>query len=546
MLQVGQRLNDYEIISFLTSGGMGEIYLAEEVALSRQVVIKVVRPEAIKYPNSEDGRKVIQLFQREATAVARLNHQYILPLYKFGGATIDENPLMYMVMPYCQEKSLYDWMYTHTKTILTPFEADYIVRQAAEALQYAHNQGIIHLDVKPSNFLVRYQAEDVSRLNLQLMDFGVAKFTATTGMSQTVRGSLDYMAPEQWENRPVFATDQYALAIMIYRLLTGQSPFNGSGFEQLWHQHRFTQPAPPSAINRSIPPSIDAVLLRALAKNPNDRYPSIIAFANDYRQALQYRPTEYASIYQALTLSPEEAFSGTNRILTLQSGEQLPVTISSGAYQGQIITIPRQYGPIVTVAIQIQAVSAPFTVQSIPYHSSQPSWNGTPPVLALPTVQSIPYHSSQPSWNGTPPISTPPARNKGKLLILASLILVLALVIGIFLYNNDYPNIQGLYSGSFQFSTVTIPEQMTLDITQQNQQRIEGTCTTVDLIYGTNTFTLEFGTVDRGGNIQFTFTGINLYGNTIIKTFKGMPQSGGGWKGTVSDNVGDSGTWSVS
>ena len=158
-------------------------------------------------------------------------------------------------------------------------------------------------------------------------------------------------------------------------------------------------------------------------------------------------------------------------------------------------------------------------------------------------MQAIPSYPS--SWNGTPPISTSPARNKSKLLILTSLILVLMLGIGVFLYNH-YPNIQGIYSGSFQFSAATIPEQMTLDITQQNQQRIEGTCTTVDLIYGTNTFTLEFGTVDRGGNIQFTFTGINLYGATIIKTFKGVPQSGGGWKGTVSDNVGDSGTWSVS
>ena len=544
MLQVGQRLNDYEIKGFLTSGGMGEIYLAEEVALSRQVVIKVVRPEAIKYPNSEDGRKVIQLFQHEATAIARLNHQYILPLYKFGGATIDASPLMYMVMPYCQEKSLSDWMYTHGKTILSPLEADYVLRQAAEALQYAHNQGIIHLDVKPSNFLIRYQTDEISKLNLQLMDFGIAKFTATTGMSQTVRGSLDYMAPEQWENRPVFATDQYALAIMIYRLLTGQSPFNGSGFEQLWHQHRFIQPEPPSSVNRSIPSSIDSVLLRALTKTPNDRYPSVLAFADAYRQALQFNPTEYTSIYQSLVLSPEEANRGTNRILTLPSGEQLPVTISSGAYQGQIITIPRQYGPIITVAIQIQAVSTPPTVQSLPYHSSPISWNGIPPVLAPLTMQAIPSYSSS-SWNGTPPISTSPARNKRKLFMVAGLILVLILGIGIFWYNN-YPNVQGIYSGSFQYSTATIPEQMTLDITQQNQQRIEGACTTVDLIYGTNSFTLEFGTVDRGGNVQFTFTGINLYGTTIIKTFKGVPQSGGGWKGTVSDNVGDSGTWSVS
>src|SRR5436190_18330055 len=140
MLQVGQRLDDYKIISYFAGGGMGEIYLAEEVSLGRQVIIKVIRPEAIKYPNSQEARKVIQLFQREATAIARLNHPYILPLYRFGGATIDTNPLMYMVMPYCQEKSLSDWMYTHGKANLSPKEVDYIISLAAEALQYSYDQ----------------------------------------------------------------------------------------------------------------------------------------------------------------------------------------------------------------------------------------------------------------------------------------------------------------------------------------------------------------------------------------------------------------------
>ncbi|TMD47922.1 MAG: serine/threonine protein kinase, partial [Chloroflexi bacterium] len=275
MLQPGQRLDDYRIESLFASGGMGEIYLAEEVSLNRQVAIKVIRPEAIRYPDSEDAQKVTKLFRREATAIARLNHPYVLPLYRFGEATLDGIPLMYMVMPYCQEKSLTDWMQTHAKTVLSLQEVDYILRQAAEGLQYAHDLEVIHLDVKPSNFLVRYRADDASKLNLQLADFGVAKLTATTGMSQTVRGSLEYMAPEQWEGSPVFATDQYALATMIYKFLTGQAPFKGTGFEQLWHQHRYMQPQPPSTINPNIPPSVDNVLLRAMAKNPSERFPSV-------------------------------------------------------------------------------------------------------------------------------------------------------------------------------------------------------------------------------------------------------------------------------
>jgi serine/threonine protein kinase len=328
-------------------------------------------------------------------------------------------------------------MYVRGKRILSPQEVDHVLRQVVEALQYAHDQGVIHLDIKPSNFLVRYQTDDISRLNLQLTDFGVAKYTASSGMSRTVRGSLEYMAPEQWENQPVFATDQYALSIMIYQLLTGQLPFNGPGFEQLWHQHRFTQPLPPSVINRSISPSVDAVLLRALAKNPNDRYPSVMAFANAFRQALQYSPTVYASIHQTLSLSLEEASRGTTRSLALPSGEILPVTVPPGAYQGQLITIPRQYGPMITITIQILAVTTPPSLPPISYSSSLSSWNRTPSLIAQ-----LPRSSALLA-----------AYRKHRLLIVAGLILVLTIGIGLFWYNH-YPNIQGTYLGTFNFQRV--------------------------------------------------------------------------------------------
>jgi eukaryotic-like serine/threonine-protein kinase len=347
MLQAGQRLDEYQVIRAFASGGMGEIYLAEEMAVSRQVALKVIRLEAVKYPNSEEARKVMQLFRREATAIARLNHPSILPLFKFGETTSNGESLVYIVMPYCQEKSLADWMDGHGKTIFSPQEANVILKQAAEALQYAHDQRIIHLDVKPPNFLVRYPTNDASQLKLQLTDFGIAKFTATTGMSQSVRGTLTYMAPEQWEGQPVFATDQYALAVMLYRLLTGQLPFTAMGFEQLWHQHRYTQPQSPSTINSSISPSIDAVILRALAKKPNDRFHSVEAFATAYQQALQIRQTEYAAIRKTLSLTPNEASGGTTRTLTLPSGEQLPITIPSGVAQSQLITIPRLNAPTI-------------------------------------------------------------------------------------------------------------------------------------------------------------------------------------------------------
>ncbi len=358
MLQRGQQIEDYRIVSLFSSGGMGEIYLAEEISLGRQVAIKVIRPEVIKYPNSEDARKMIQLFRREASAIAKLNHPDILPLFRFGEATIDGTALMFMVMPYCEEKSLTDWMYKHNRTTLTAQEAEPLVRQAAEALQYAHEQGIIHLDVKLSNFLVRYATDDVQRLNVQLADFGVAKFTATSGASQTVRGSLEAMAPEQWEGSPVYATDQYALAVMVYKLLTGRNPFVGTGFEQLWLQHRTVQPQPPSTVNAAIPPSIDAVLLRALAKNPQDRYSSVRAFADAYRQALQ-SVVGFTPIQQTLTISMDEARMGSRRMITLPSGEILPVTVPPGVSSGQVIPVERQGMPTVLVTVNTSSMIPP-------------------------------------------------------------------------------------------------------------------------------------------------------------------------------------------
>jgi serine/threonine protein kinase len=574
MLQPGQRLDDYRIDSLFASGGMGEIYLAEEVSLNRQVAIKVIRPEAIRYPDSEDAQKVTKLFRREATAIARLNHPYILPLFRFGEATIDGIPLMYMVIPYCEEKSLTDWMHTHGKTVFSPQEVDNILRQAAEALQYAHDQGVIHLDVKPSNFLVRYRADDASRLNLQLADFGVAKLTATTGMSQAVRGSLEYMAPEQWEGNPVFATDQYALATMTYKFLTGQAPFKGSGFEQLWHQHRYMPPQPPSTINPNIPPAIDAVLLRALAKNPSERFPGVMAFADAYHQALEVPKTErvqipntaYAPFYQTLMLSPEEVARGTYRTITLPSGEQLPISVPPGAYQGQVIQIPRQNAPTVIVSIQIPTMPTPMP---------------PPP---------------------PPPITTPrpspgPSSNKNMRFILAGLALVLiigGIIVAVSVNNSNqqhnvqatataqafdqanqqtqaalnaqatqnalatanaqatqtaqaaFPNVIGSYSGTYQDSTASSSSPMSLTISQQNQQSWTGSCT----LQGTNgspsNFTISNGMVDQNGNITFSVSGTDANGNSVTVTFTSTQPGATGWTGTYTITNGSSGTWTVS
>src|SRR5947209_8814617 len=281
----------YHRLRLLGSGGMGEVYLMQDIRVSRQVAIKVIRSEGAAYPDSEAARDAARLFQREARAIAALEHPNILPLYDFGEETHDDTTMTYMVMPFCSEGSLAGWLRQRdSATRLSAQDFAHAVEQAADALQYAHDHQVIHLDVKPSNFLLRRNTKNPNRPTLLLADFGIARSSATAASSsRTVRGTPTTMAPEQWSSMPVPASDQYALAVMIYELLAGRPPFVG-GMEQLMYQHFHAQPAPPSMFNPHLPAAIDTVLLRALAKNPEDRFPSISAFAGAFEQAVQLEP----------------------------------------------------------------------------------------------------------------------------------------------------------------------------------------------------------------------------------------------------------------
>jgi serine/threonine protein kinase len=288
MLLEGQQLAQYCIIQRLRSGGMGEVYLALDENLHRHIAIKVIQTDYSHYPDDDAAEEAVRLFLREMQAVAQLEHPNILPVYDSGEEYIDDLTLMFMVMPFREEGSLADWLRAPGKSrILWPRDACPIVKQAASALQCAHNNGILHQDVKPSNFLIQDEAEDAGQLNLQLADFGVAKFMTTTNESRTIRGTPMYMAPEQWEGHPCPETDQYALAVMAYELLTGHPPFMGSNQQQMWHQHRHIPPKPPSTINPRLPQNLDTVLLRALAKNPTNRYRSMAAFAQAFERAVR-------------------------------------------------------------------------------------------------------------------------------------------------------------------------------------------------------------------------------------------------------------------
>ena len=350
MSLAGSQIGRFRLLRLLGRGGMGEVYLAEDDQLRRQVAIKVIQAE---YPDPDATR----LFLREARVIAMFNHPHILPLFDFGEATIHGMTLTYMVMPFCKEDTLAAWMQQRRNAaLLSPQGVGLIVQQAASALQYAHNHQVIHQDVKPSNFLIRSSEDASGHPDLMLADFGVAKSTSTTAsVSQSVRGTPAYMAPEQWEGAPVAATDQYALAIMAYDLLTGHPPFQG-GLGQAMYQHLHVTPQPPGKLNPRVPADLDTVLLHALAKKPEERFASIAAFARAFQQALPVdssgptianTPQQPGSsdIRAALVISEAEALAGTNRILTLLGGRQVPVSVPAGAHNGQIIRLEGQVEP---------------------------------------------------------------------------------------------------------------------------------------------------------------------------------------------------------
>jgi len=329
---------------------MGEVYLMQDMRINRQVAIKVIRSEGAPYPDSDAARDTARLFQREAKAIAALEHPNILPLYDFGEEIRDGMIMTYMVMPFCTEGSLAGWLrQRNSPTMLTLQDVAHMVDEASEALQYAHDHNVMHLDVKSSNFLLRGNRKNPNRPTLLLADFGIARSSVTVASSsRTIRGTPTSMAPEQWSSMPVPATDQYALAVMTYEMLVGRTPFVGS-MEQVMYQHFSAQPPSPSTFNPHLPAAIDLVILRALSKRPEDRFPTISAFASAFEQAVPLSSTgpvvgplqsSASDIRATLAISQGEAQSGTSRKITLPGGQQVNVMIPAGVSDGHIIRIP--------------------------------------------------------------------------------------------------------------------------------------------------------------------------------------------------------------
>lgn len=487
----------YQHVRLLGSGGMGEVYLMQDARVSRQVAIKVIRSEGAHYPDSESAREAARLFQREAKAIAALEHPNILPLYDFGEEARDGATITYMVMPYCADGSLEGWLRLSTSRTLPPQDVAHLLEQAAEALQFAHDHEMIHLDVKPSNFLLRNNKRNPDRPTLLLADFGIARtFTTVSSSSRTIRGTPASMAPEQWSSEPVPATDQYALAVMVYELLAGRPPFVGS-MEQLMYQHFTAQPPPPGTFNPHLTPVLDAVILRALAKKPEDRFPSMGDFAGAFAEAVKQAPGKSTLAQHpggngslehsaALPISQSEADAGISRMVTLPGGQEVTVLVPPGAQDGQVIRLsgstdaPEEV--VLTIAIRQPKASQPArNIGSAEQASSTPRISLQSPVEAgvnpnSPTVSTSAPGMQLPAMPSTAPTSKPASRFR--IMTLISVVVVLLLLSSVAFYffaNHQTNNNQPINANALNHQSPTASVKLTSTPTPQPGLYIAGT-----------------------------------------------------------------------
>jgi serine/threonine-protein kinase len=258
-----QHLSDrYELGDILGFGGMSEVHLARDVRLHRDVAVKVLRADLARDPS------FYLRFRREAQNAAALNHPSIVAVYDTGEAETAAGPLPYIVMEYVDGVTLRDIV--HTDGPLPPRRAIEIIADACQALNFSHQNGIIHRDVKPANIMI-------STTNaVKVMDFGIARAIAdSSSVTQTaaVIGTAQYLSPEQARGDPVDArSDVYSLGCVLYEILTGEPPFTGDSPVSVAYQHVREDPVPPSKRHEGISADLDAVVLKALAKNPDNRY----------------------------------------------------------------------------------------------------------------------------------------------------------------------------------------------------------------------------------------------------------------------------------
>ena len=291
-LTAGQHLDHYEIVQRLGHGAFSETYEARDERDGRLVVLKCADPALL------GDQAAFERFRRELAIGRLLKHPHIQQALD-GGET---RTIPYLVLEYVDGERFRDFLERRGR--LPAAEAVGYIRQIAEALVYAHSLQVYHRDLKPENVLITPDGD------LKIIDFGIAYMAGARRLTwrwlSTTVGTPDYMAPEQVQGgRGDARTDIYALGAMLYEMLTGRAPFQGDNALAVMNQHLNTTPQRPSKINSSVPSGLDGIVLKALRKDPSQRYPSATALIDDLDRYESLRFEDFA-------LGPETAVGPAN------------------------------------------------------------------------------------------------------------------------------------------------------------------------------------------------------------------------------------------
>jgi beta-lactam-binding protein with PASTA domain len=280
---IGRVFDDrYEVLSKLGSGGMADVFLANDRLLDRQVALKIL---SSRYANDE---QFIERFRREASSAASLNHPNIVQIYDRGEA----EGTYYIAMEYLEGRSLKEIILKYAP--LSPELVVSVSVQILEALRFAHRRDVIHRDIKPQNMIVDNEGR------VKVTDFGIARAGSASTMTEagSIMGTAHYLSPEQAQGQPVeAASDLYSLGVVMFEMATGNLPFDGDNPVALAMRHVHDQPPHPRSIVPTIPENLDAVILHALGKLPTERYLTAQQFLEDLRSVQEGKEVKIPAAY---------------------------------------------------------------------------------------------------------------------------------------------------------------------------------------------------------------------------------------------------------
>ena len=414
--RVGQQIGNYHLVKLLGQGAFADVYLGEHILLKTQVAIKLMRVRLTKGP--------LEAFLNEAQTVARLRHPHIVRV--FEGNVEDGVP--YLVMDYFPRGTLRE--HHPSGTQLPPTQVALFIEQVAAALSYAHQQKLIHRDVKPENILMDEDGQ------LLLSDFGLvlSVHSSTAETPKGMAGTVPYMAPEQLQGHPRFASDQYALGIIAYEWLTGERPFKGS-FVEIASQHMLVPPVSPRQKAPTLPETVEQVVLKALAKEPAQRFASTVEFAQALKQACtdlsslptgQLAPLDHPSP-QALT--PQAHSTGTT-LPTSQISPTIPPAVSDNMLHSDASPLTNPISPTIS--------RNPAPDNALPLSNPNPARDSSSQIPVIAPQRSLSSSASRASSSATPPTQPAvpvmpqklaPVRRKNRLIFLATLFTLIFLLL---------------------------------------------------------------------------------------------------------------------